>query len=275
MAVWLGGLVGLFVAVVRPGVPAGELAVALPRFSRAAFLAMTALVLTGVVQSVREVATPEALLTSGYGQLLTAKIVLVVVILGAAGVSRVWVQQRFGVAGRRPARRVTAHAFSATAEAVEEVGPTPGLLTSFRRSVVVELVLAVAVLGVTSVLVGSAPAAASAAQPVDAILQLHTSSGTSGSVEVAVAPARPGANDLHLYLTDASGQPTQPAEITVTVAEPSQSIGPLPVKLLAAGPGHYVSDGFTLPGAGTWTLVVTDRVDEFTAATASTTFPVR
>jgi copper transport protein len=31
----------------------------------------------------------------------------------------------------------------------------------------------------------------------------------------------------------------------------------------------------TIPGAGTWTLTVTVRLDEFTATTARTDFPVR
>jgi copper transport protein len=279
MSVWLGGLVGLVAVLVRRGVPAGELASALPRFSRLAFAAMTALVLTGIVQAVREVATPGDLLSTRYGQLLTAKILLVVVILGAAGVSRVWVQQRFGV-HRRPGgrRRVTAHAFSATAEEVagQSADPAPGLLTAFRRSVLVELVLAVAVLGVTSVLVGSAPAtAATTAQPFDATLTLHTSSGTAGTVEVSIAPARPGPDDLHLYLFDQDDQLTQPAGIAVSLTDQQHGIGPLDVKLQPGGPGHYVSDGLTIPGTGVWTVTVTVREDEFTAATASTTFQVR
>jgi copper transport protein len=279
MTVWLGGLVGLVVLMLRPDVPVGEVAGALPRFSRLAFVSMAALVITGIVQSVREVSTPGALLTTGYGQLLTAKLVLVVVILGAAGVSRVWVQQHFGVTSR-PSRRVTAQAFSATAAELTddevEPGAEPGLLTAFRRSVVVELVLAVAVLAVTSVLVGSAPAtAAVTAQPFDATLQLRTSSGTAGTVEVSVAPARPGADDLHVFLFDKAGQLTQPAGITVTLTEPAQSIGPLQVKLVPAGPGHYVSDGLSIPGTGTWTVSVNVRVSEFSAATASARFPVR
>jgi copper transport protein len=47
------------------------------------------------------------------------------------------------------------------------------------------------------------------------------------------------------------------------------------VKLLPGGPGHYLADGMDIPGAGTWTLTVTVRLDEFTATTASTDFPVR
>jgi copper transport protein len=94
-------------------------------------------------------------------------------------------------------------------------------------------------------------------------------------VQVSVDPARPGANTLHLYLFDDSGRLVQPVGITVTLTEASQQIGPLDVKLQPGGPGHYVSDAMDIPGAGTWTLAVAVRVDEFTATTASTDFPVR
>ncbi|MBW8767518.1 MAG: hypothetical protein JF630_15285, partial [Geodermatophilales bacterium] len=47
------------------------------------------------------------------------------------------------------------------------------------------------------------------------------------------------------------------------------------VDLLAAGPGHYIGDGMAIPSAGTWTLAVNVRVDQFTATTATTDFPVR
>jgi copper transport protein len=94
-------------------------------------------------------------------------------------------------------------------------------------------------------------------------------------VQVSVDPARAGANTLHVYLFDDSGRLTQPAAIEVTLTEPSQEIGPLDVDLQPAGPGHFVGDGMTIPGAGTWTLEVAVRLDEFTATTASTEFPVR
>jgi copper transport protein len=233
------------------------------------------------VQAVREVATPGALLTTRYGLVLTAKIVLVVVILGAAGYSRVWVQQRYGLpGGRRPdgRRRVTAHAFAATAPAAT---PAPAeldvaaALPVFRRSVLVEVALAAVVLALTAVLVGSPPAASAASQPVDVTLPLQTSSGADGSVEVSVAPASPGANSLHLYLFDRDGQLTQPAGITVSLRNEAAGIGPLQVPLQPAGPGHYVADAMDVPGAGSWTVSVEVRTDPFTAAVASTTFPVR
>jgi copper transport protein len=94
-------------------------------------------------------------------------------------------------------------------------------------------------------------------------------------VQVSVDPARPGPNTLHVYLFDDNGQLTQPAQISVTLTEPEQQIGPVDVELLPGGPGHYVADAMPIQSAGTWTLTVTVRVDEFTARTASTDFTVR
>jgi copper transport protein len=296
MTVWLGGLVGLAVGVLRSGVPVAEMAGVLPRFSRLAFGAVTALVITGIFQAVREVGTPGALFSTEYGWILTAKILVVVVVLGAAAVSRVWVQQHLGGGGRRPdgRRRVTAHAFAAespdgeaAAVAVAEAGGAgvglPGrlqqdsatALPAFRRSVLVELVLAVAILALSSVLVGESPASAAPSRPIDVVQPLRGSSGASGSVEISVAPASPGANSLHLFVYDAAGEPTQPAGIQVRLSDADHSVGSLDVPLQPAGPGHYIADAMQIPGTGTWTLTVTVRTDEFTATTASTTFPVR
>jgi copper transport protein len=296
MAVWLGGLAALLAVVLRPGTPAQDLASALTPWSRIAFGAVAALVVTGTVQAVREVQSPTALFATTYGWVLVAKLLLVLVLLAAAGVSRVWVQQRLGVRRPRPGghRRLTAHAFAAggpgdavgDVAAPEVVGAADlrGRLLSeaatehvpaLRRSVLVEFAVAAVVLALSAVLVGTPPARSAVAQPVDVLLPLQGSAGTSGSVQVSVDPARPGPNTLHLYLFDDAGRLTQPAGITVSLTEPSQEIGPLDVRLEPAGPGHYVGNGMNIPGAGTWTLAVSVRLDEFTATTARTDFPVR
>jgi copper transport protein len=288
MSVWLGGLVALLAGVLRDGVPAREMAAVLPRFSRLAAVSVTVLVVSGVVQSVREVGSPSALFSTGYGRLLLAKLAVVLLLLAAAGVSRVWVQQRLGVRRPRPSRRrVTAHAFAAPADTPPEVvsaaaardvdlaeaaAAERGLL---RRSVLVEAGLAVVVLALSAVLVGSPPARATVAEPVDVTLPLRSSAGESGSVQISLDPARTGANLLHVYLFDDSGRLIQPEDIRVTLTEPAQEIGPLAVDLEPAGPGHYVGEGVPIPSAGTWTLAVSVRLDEFTATTASTEFPVR
>jgi copper transport protein len=289
MAVWLGGLAGLLAAVLRPEVPASELARVLPRYSQIAFGSVAALVVSGTVQAVREVESPTALFVTTYGWVLIAKLGLVAVLLAAAGVSRVWVQQRLGVRRSRPgsSRSVTAHAFAAgtpAGESVEEAGETRGQLQSesavahvpaLRRSVLVEVAVAAVILALSAVLVGTPPARAAVAQPVDVTLPLQGSSGPSGNVQVSIDPARPGPNTLHLYVFDDTGRLTQPAGITASLTEDSQGIGPLDVKLQPAGPGHYIGAGMNIPGAGTWTLAVSVRLDEFTATTATVDFPVR
>ena len=288
MAVWLGGLAGLLAVALRPGTLAADLAEALPRFSRLAFVAVVALVVTGTVQAVREVGSPTALFVTTYGWVLIAKIVLVVVALGAAGVSRVWVQQRLGVRRSRPAARgtLTAHAFAATAQDGDtdeqaddrrrrQSESAAEHVPALRRSLLVEAGVGVCILALSAVLVGTPPARSAVAQPVDVVLALQGSAGPEGSVQISVDPARPGPNTVHIYLFDDAGRLTQPADIRVTLAERQQGIGPLDVDLEPAGPGHYVADGLTIPGPGTWTLAVSVRLGEFTATTASTDFPVR
>lgn len=295
MSVWLGGLTGLFAAVLRERTPAEETSQVIARFSRLAFDSVVALVVSGVVQTVREVASPTALTSTSYGRILLVKLAFVLLALGAAGVSRVWVQQRLGVRPPRPGggRRLTAQAFAATPEAgsAETEGGSAETaadarrrrqsegagehLPALRRSVGVELLMAVVVLAISSILVATPPARATLAQPVAATEPLQGSAGTDGSVQISVDPARPGPNLLHVYLFDDEGQLTQPAGIEVTLTEAEQQLGPIDVDLEPAGLGHYVGDGMPIPGAGTWTLTVTVRVDEFTATTAQTVFPVR
>jgi copper transport protein len=289
MTVWLGGLFGLLAGVLRARTPADELATAVPRWSRLAGGSVIALLVSGTVQAVREVESPTALFFTTYGWVLVAKLVLVLLVLAAAGVSRVWVQQRLGVRRSRPAARrsVTAHAFAAVPGGTAPEDDGPGQLReqlqsesaaehvpSLRRSVLVEVVVLAGILALSAVLVGTPPARSAVAQPVDVVLPLE-GAGAAGSVQISVDPARPGPNTLHVYVFDESGRLDQPAEIRVGLTEQAQEIGPLDVDLQPAGPGHYVGDGMSIPGAGTWTLSVSVRLDEFTAATASTEFPVR
>ena len=197
----------------------------MPRYSRLAFASVAALVVSGTVQAVREVESPTALFATAYGWVLVAKLVLVAVVLAAAGVSRVWVQQRLGVRRSRPGGAAQPHRARVRGRrrpddrARPRRRPRAGRLQSesaaehvpaLRRSVLVEVAVAAVVLALSAVLVGLPPARAAVAQPVDVLLPLQGAAGPSGSVQVSVDPARPGANTLHLYLFDDAGRPTQP-----------------------------------------------------------------
>ncbi|WP_425336685.1 copper resistance protein CopC [Streptomyces profundus] len=84
---WLGGLVTLLV-LLRGDVPPPARAVR--RFSALALGSVTALAVTGLYQSWRQVGTASALFGTDYGRLLIAKVALVAVLLAVAWTSRRW-----------------------------------------------------------------------------------------------------------------------------------------------------------------------------------------
>jgi copper transport protein len=99
VAVWLGGLATLLVALFRAPVETQIEAVAVRRFSRLAFGAVLTLVATGIYQSWRQVGTWSALTDTTYGQLLLVKVALVAVLVGIASISRRWTGQLLEAAG--------------------------------------------------------------------------------------------------------------------------------------------------------------------------------
>ncbi|MDX3385998.1 copper resistance protein CopC [Streptomyces niveiscabiei] len=90
VALWLGGLVTLLVALYRGPAEQPVDAVAVRRFSQIAFGSVLALVATGIYQSWRQLGSWSAFTETSYGQLLLVKIGLVVVLVGIASVSRRW-----------------------------------------------------------------------------------------------------------------------------------------------------------------------------------------
>lgn len=93
VAVWLGGLSTLLVALFRAPAETPIDAVSVRRFSRLAFGSVTVLAATGIYQSWRQVGSWSALTGTWYGQLLLIKIGLVAVLVGIAWISRRWTAQ--------------------------------------------------------------------------------------------------------------------------------------------------------------------------------------
>ena len=81
---WLGGLIGLALLLRSSSAPAA----AVGRFSRMAYWAVGALVISGVVNSALLVGRVEALATTPYGRLLSLKLLLFLAMLGFAAVNR-------------------------------------------------------------------------------------------------------------------------------------------------------------------------------------------
>lgn len=104
---WLGGLAVLAYAVL-PAEPRAVLLRVLPRWSRTAMIAVAVLVLTGSYQAWREIGSVPALLATGYGRLVLAKVAGLVLLLGLAELGRRWVRAHAGAAACGPVTTVAA-----------------------------------------------------------------------------------------------------------------------------------------------------------------------
>ncbi|MEU5321916.1 copper resistance protein CopC [Streptomyces sp. NPDC021056] len=269
MAAWLGGLTALVVTLYRAAVvePA-----TVTRFSRLAFVSVTVLVLTGVYQSWRGLGSWSALTDTTYGRLLVAKLTVVVVLLTAAGFSRLWT-----------VRLATADARTVVRERVPEPAGGPPLPESpeeppvvpdrrgLRRSVLAEVAIGVVVLVLTTVLTGTVPgrAEAEAAQspaatglPVASVSYVPFDiGGARGKVQITLDPGRVGRNSVEAVVLDAEGGFAIVPELRLSFTLPSQDIGPLDAGLTDKG-GYWGTGDLDLPIAGTWEMKVTVRVSE-------------
>jgi copper transport protein len=278
------------------------------RFSRLAFASVLVLVGTGIYAGVREVGSLVALMTTDYGKLLVVKVNLVLFVVAVAGTSRSWVQRnrpaRLSAAGqaepaeadkrelvlaggRGPASRGNGFGTVAprrhTPESTQSGGGNgdsvnPSELRSLRRSVLVEVVIAIAVLTVTAVLVATQPA--KTAVPATATERVPTSTTATvaagpGTVRVSTSLTGPRQLTIRLSTLDANKRLQPVPELTAALRLPSQGLGPLPVELTPGGPGQFVADNVTLPLAGTWQLSLSVRANDFDAYSAQTSLPVR
>ena len=252
---WIGGLILLatFLLSNAPSDawPPDPLDLTL-RVSAVAFGAVVGVVGTGVVQSIRQVGSWHALFHTTYGRTLVIKVCLVAALVAFGAFSRHLVQRR-GVGD--------------PAEADGQTFPRRRL----RRTVLVELVIALAVVGVTGALVNDVPARQVDGQPFS-----YSFSTLGVQVNTIIDPAQAGqVNQVHVYILSSLGTPKAVPELDLSVSLPSQSIGPLAIPLVVSGPGHYAADRFVLPVAGDWILKYTVRTDAIDEQVVRTVLPVR
>ena len=274
MGVWLGGLLVLAVVLARPpervDVARGPDAT-VGRFSPIAFGCVVVLVATGCYQAWRQLGSVSAVVDTGYGRLLLVKVVAVAALLGVAALSRrAWHRSRelaparavAGPAGvAEPAGTAAGGSVLATLERAKPPEPPPGR-AALARTVLFEVGLAAAVLGVTAILVGTAPGRAAGADPEPASVSYDTGGpGGTGSLTVHTAPARTGPNRVEITVRGATGAPVDPAELDVEAGLPDRRLGPLELPVRRHGPGDYRADA-QIPLPGTWQLAVTVRTSE-------------
>jgi len=246
MAVWLGGLTMLVAFLLRQA-NERELGAILPIWSRWATLAVGALVLAGTVQALIEVGTPDALVSTTYGRLIIAKVVLLGAVVGVAAYSRKLVLSRMA----------------------------PGEPRRLRRSVGLELGITAVVLGLAAVLVQTTPARTASANEDVGGPGFYTAVLDSNlfKLQVDVDPAKKGNNSIHLYAYDKSNKPLPVVEWKGTAALPANDVAPVDIPMLPLTDNH-ASGEIALPIEGDWQLKFTVRISEIDQATVTATVPV-
>lgn len=271
-AVWLGGLSVLVVMLCRRVRPRGSLE-AVNHFSDIAPAAIVVIIISGIVQSLRQTDGLQSFVDTTYGRLLLAKIGLVIVILAAASASRAIVRGR-----------IMPNLMPAGAGA-SRLNSDPEDTRDLRNAVVVEVVFAALVLIVTAALVNTEPARGAVADDARTDAAAEHDHGTvppagydtllrGNNLEfsVTVSPALSGTNELQIVTTTAAGDAFDPIDITATLEEVEQGVQPIDVVLEPIGPGTYAGNVQLFPGE--WTLEIKALVSEIEQDVVTDTVPV-
>jgi copper transport protein len=224
MAVWLGGLVVLGLAVL-PALRRGTIADAgLRRWSITAYSCVICLVVTGEYQASRQVSPVQALWSTRYGVFLLVKVALVAGMLAAALLA-----ERHVMGAAVPGR----------------------LVRAVRRSVGIEIVTAVLVLAVTAVLVSEPPARTTFGPAVTLSAPLG-----ADHVSVRIDTTRRGAQAMTLHILTAAGAPVPARTVTATLSSAQVAALRLTLRRLTADGSQWATSAAVVPLPGVWTLTL-------------------
>ena len=284
-AVWFGGIVGLAVVLRRPtDQPVASTAGIVARFSTIAAFSVGALAAAGIALGWNASGGSwNAIISTTYGRLLLAKVLVTAVILGVAAYNRSWLVPAIVQDEQERADALSSEAEPSTGTDAE---PSTQVESSFtdeqratnwsllRRAVRLEAVAIVVVLALTSVLVNVTPSRTVIATRDRVVNQTQTVA--TGSVNLVVVPAHPGTNTLHIQYLDAAGRPVDVANtLTIEFSLPDQGIGSLSRQVAKASTGHFLYVGPELSISGPWTVTLVARTSDFSEQRTSFEVPIR
>jgi copper transport protein len=252
------------------------------RFSSAAAISVIALIAAGLVLAWQEVGSLDALTSTTYGQLLLLKVGAVGVVLFVAAYNRFlllrWLLDDEVDDGQVTGASVTGASVDdapvavGTADVDPEPEPEPEpdfdereeLLSGWRtllRTIRIEALVIVVVLGITAVLVNSTPG--TAAQVAGPFQQSQAFQG--GKVDLTITPNHPGVNSFHLDMSGPNGLPADLGkQVTLELSLPAKGIGPIQREMIKGGTGHFLLENVSdMAIAGDWTVVLAIRVTDF------------
>jgi copper transport protein len=230
LAFWIGALVPLAFALSGPRDAAAD---ALMRFSRWIPLAIAALLASGILLAIVQVSRIDALWSTDYGRVLTAKIVLVLMLLALA----LWNRLRLTplVASAEQKRRW------------------------LQRSIAVELVLVVVILGVVGLWRFTPPPRALASAHDDFFTHLHSEKAMAN---VTISPGHAGPIAITVQLETPDERPLAAAAVSVTLSNPQIGIEPAVMQAQRMNDGQWRAT-MAAPVAGRWTLTLGILISDF------------
>lgn len=230
LAFWIGALVPLAFAL---GGPRDTAVVALTRFSRWIPLPVAALLASGILLAIVQLSRLDALWTTDYGRVLTAKMVLVGMLLALA----LW-------------NRLRLTPLTASAERKRRW---------LQRSIAVELVLVVVILGVVGLWRFTPPPRALASADDDFFTHLHTEKAMAN---VTISPGHAGPVAITVQLETTDEQPLAAAAVSVTLSNPELGIEPAVTQARRMDDGRWRAT-MAAPVAGRWTLALGILISDF------------
>ena len=255
---WLGLLVQfvLVILLVGPRLDerAGFLAGSVRRFSWIAVPTVAVIVVTGLIQSIDRLGGIDELVDSDYGVMLLMKVLLLAPVVAIGAFNLFLFGPRFVRYARERAR------------ALLQMRPWE---RAFRLGVIVEVGLAVVILGVTALLTstspqGSAEEDGAVAQPTSAVPTPTADSGFAIvddlSISVWAEPGMPGANQVNALIIDQEGDEETIERVLLRFTYLEDDLGVSEVEALPLHPpSHYVADTTDLSLPGEWEVEVIVR----------------
>jgi copper transport protein len=232
-AFWAGSLVALLATLREARPPAS--APALRRFSRLAVVAVPALVVAAVPLVAIQTGSVRALGASAYGAWILTKATLLGGLLALAA----WNRLRLLPALERG---------------------EPAAAGRLRKSIGAELALIACAAGAAAILAQTPPPRSAVAAAPGVVTVLETG---EHAARLTIAPARPGFNAVAIAFRTATGAAFDPAEVSITFANPDAGVEAIVRHPRRLAPGSYALEGSELAFPGEWAIEIRARVTDF------------
>jgi copper transport protein len=250
VAYWVGALAPLATMARRR---AGTLTYVLNRFSAVAVPVVGMLVLTGLGLAVIQLGRFGALIETGYGILLSIKLVLVALLLALAALNRFYLTP----------------IVAAGDDNIKDDDIKAQNIKTLQGSIALECLLVVGILAVVAGWRFTPPPRALAAVRTSAVetplaIHIHTD---DAMFQVLVSPGKVGSDSFVLQLMNGDASPLAAKEATLVLSLPERGIEPLERAATLGADGYWHVGNVPLPYPGRWHIRIEALVTDFKKVT--------